>query len=97
MKKAISLFLALSVLCFATSAMAKPTVDDNSIVGDNRTATQTFYTGDISGAGRTTPMPGFRPGDTISFTAKNLTVDSQLTVISYKCNDANLSGDVTLS
>ena len=97
MKKAISLFLVLSVLSLATCAMAAPTVDNGGVSNGSVSygRTTTFFTGDVTGAGRTTPMPGFRPGEQIVFTAKTLTPGAQLTVISYKCE--NLSSGITLS
>lgn len=87
MRKAISLVFAMVVLCFATSAMAQPTVDSESVVGRNADVgdsnTTTFYIG-VATPTRGTVMPGFRPGDTINFTVKNITNSKELTVISYK-------------
>ena len=81
MKKAISLILAASVLCFATSALATPAV--SSVTGGH--VTTSVYTGNAYT--RAQDMPGFRAGETISFTATGLTNGKELTVISYRYND----------
>lgn len=76
MRKAISLFLAASVLCLATSAMAAPT--QSGVVSGMRNTTPTF------GATSSDSMPSFRPGDTITFTIGSLTAGEELTLITYK-------------
>ena len=75
MKKAISLFLAVSVLCIATSAMAAPTT--NSLGGNVRNGASSLPTAPSN-------MPCFRNGDTISFTVSAVTSGKELTLISYK-------------
>ena len=75
MRKAISLFLAASVLCLATSALATPTT---GTVTGKRNSTSSMPT-DAGSA-----MPCFRPGDTIGFTISNLTNGEELTLITYK-------------
>lgn len=81
MKKAISLFLALSVLCFATSAMAA--TNRINTVGNAPRNSVTEFGSEYNSAS----MPGFRPGDTLSFNLNALTVSNELTVISYKYNE----------
>lgn len=80
MKKAISLFLAVSALCFATSAMAVPTT--NNLGGNVRNGVATLPTSNSN-------MPCFRNGDTISFTVGSVTSGKELTLISYKDGDAS--------
>lgn len=81
MKKAISLFLALSVLCFATSAMAA-TNSINTVDNAPRNGVTEF-----GSAYNSASMPCFRPNDTLSFNLSALTVSNELTVISYKYNE----------
>lgn len=76
MKKVISLFLAVSVLCFATSALAAPAM--GSAGGDLRNNV-TAFPGDSS-----LGMPFYKQGDTISFNVSGVTSGNRLTVISYK-------------
>ena len=79
MKKAISLFLAVSVLCFATSALAA--IGTGTVTGDVRNGQTTMpqsYT--------LASMPCFRTGDTITFTVSGVTSGRELTLISYKYN-----------
>jgi hypothetical protein len=85
MKKAISLFLAVSALCFATSAMALPTTDD--LDGDVRNGVDALPTSNSN-------MPCFRNGDTISFNVESVTADTQLTLISYKSGETPGSSNV---
>lgn len=88
MKRAISLFLALSMLCFATSAMADVT---NSGVTGSRNNLSTMPT-----AANSNSMPCFRPGDTISFNVSGVTKDEELTVISYITGSASNLSDSTV-
>lgn len=81
MKKAISLFLVLSVLCVATSAMAA-TNRVNTVGQAPRNGVLTF-----GAAYNSASMPCFRPNDTLSFDLSALTVSNELTVISYKYNE----------
>ena len=76
MKKVISLFLAATVLCLTTSAMANPST--GSTVTGERNGVNTMPTS------TSTAMPCFRPGDTINFTVSGLTSGEELTIISYK-------------
>lgn len=89
MRKAISLFLAASVLCLSTSAMAAaPTISGNvggSLTnGDSGTRNNVVAFGNAEDAAN---MPGFRPGDTIIFTVGSLTVGDEVTLITYKNGD----------
>ena len=88
MRKAISLFLAASVLAFATTAMAAPT-QSGSVTGTPgvRNSVTTF-----GNAANAASMPCFRPGDTINFTLGNLT-DGELTLITYKDGSAGSLSD----
>ena len=79
MKKAISLLLAASVLCFATSAFAA-----TATVNTSRNGTTTMPTSAAS-------MPCFRTGDTITFTVSGVTNGNELTVISYKSDAGTLT------
>ena len=75
MRKAISLFLAASVLCLATSAMAAPSV--SSVTGD-RNGVNSLPTSSSAA------MSCFVPGGTINFDVSGVTSERELTVISYK-------------
>lgn len=79
MKKAISLFLAVSVLCFATSAMA---ISTNTLTGKKSGADEMPTTSGGS-------MPYFRNGDTISFNVSDVSSGKELTLISYKDDDTS--------
>lgn len=89
MRKAISLFLAASVLCLATSAMAVPSQSGdvsgtlNLSNGSTSTGTRNGVTG-FGNAENAASMPCFRPGDVIIFTIGNLTAGEELTLITYK-------------
>ena len=87
MKKAISLFLVLSVLCFATSAMAA--IGNSGVTGSRNSVTTMPSDNSAS-------MPGFRPGDTISFNVTGLTADNELTLISYKMGSESNCSDSTV-
>lgn len=78
MRKAISLFLAASVLCLSTSAMAAP---GTSAVTGSRNSTTTMPTSTGSS------MPCFKPGTTITFNVTNLTIGDEVTLITYKNGD----------
>jgi len=74
MKKVISLFIAVAVLCLATSALATPTASN---VDGERNNQSSF------GATNSGTMPCFRPGDTITFDLNSL-ASGEVTLITYK-------------
>ncbi len=78
MRKVISLFLAVAVLCLSTSAMAAPTA--GTVSGMRKSTNNTLQGSESS----TSSMPCFRPGDTISFSVGSVVSGEELTVISYK-------------
>lgn len=78
MKKAISLFLAVSVLCFATSALA---IGTSNLTG--------YKNGVATLPTSSSNMPCFRNGDIISFTVTGVTQGRELALISYKDNDTS--------
>lgn len=78
MRKVISLFLAVAVLCLSTSAMAAPTA--GTVSGMRKSTNNTLQ----DSASSTSSMPCFRPGDTISFSVGSVVSGEELTVISYK-------------
>ena len=81
MRKAISLFLVAAVLCLSTTAFA--TVATSGVTGakNGETSLNSTYNGT---GGRTATMPGFRPGDTISFDVTGVTSGNEMTLICYK-------------
>lgn len=94
MKKAISLFLAASVLCLTTSALADIGTGTVTRTGgdiyNGKTALQSDYN-------NKSEMPAFRPGDTINFDVTGVTSGKELTVISYKYgaeSDGLVDGEV---
>ncbi|MBR4723328.1 MAG: hypothetical protein IK072_01160, partial [Clostridia bacterium] len=94
MKKAISLFLAASVLCLTTSALADIETGTVTRTGgaiyNGKTTLQSDYNNKSN-------MPAFRPGDTINFDVTGVTSGKELTVISYKYgaeSDGLVDGEV---
>lgn len=81
MRKAISLFLAAAVLCLSTSALAAVGTEN---VDGMRNSEDTLYSGYSGGSARSLNMPGFRPGDTISFDVTGVTNGNEMTLICYK-------------
>ena len=81
MRKAISLFLAAAVLCLSTSALADVGTTNVANSKNGQTTLNSTYAGS---GGRTATMPGFRPGDTISFDVTGVTNGNEMTLICYK-------------
>lgn len=80
MKKVISLLLAIATLSFATSAMAAVSVSEPG--GDVRNSGTVF-----AGTSSTATMPGFRPGDTVTFTITGANVGDDITLVTYVLNN----------
>ena len=100
MRKAISLILASMVLCLSTSALATVETqgrDGSGTIGRNNQSA--LYSGSYSGTGAiNTTMPGFRPGDTISFDVTGVTSGNEMTLICYKYgaeSDGLISSEVS--